>query len=93
MDQFQIEVIQDLPVGHNLQDHVGVGGLVFLIDHKVSLVQNRYENMPSVLQYAMFGQGKEEIGYSKTFSKSSRKRWSLGQCNIKGNLTKFKNCR
>lgn len=54
----QIPVIQDLPVGHNLQDHIGTGGLVFTINQKVSLVQNRYENLPSVLRYAMFGAGK-----------------------------------
>ncbi|KAK4312726.1 hypothetical protein Pmani_015877 [Petrolisthes manimaculis] len=52
-----IPVLQDLPVGHNLQDHIGTGGLVFLIDRKVSLVQTRYENLPSVLKYAMFGSG------------------------------------
>ncbi|XP_037785337.1 glucose dehydrogenase [FAD, quinone]-like [Penaeus monodon] len=52
-----IPVIQDLPVGHNLQDHIGTGGLVFLIDQQVSLVQTRYENLPSVLKYAMFGSG------------------------------------
>ncbi|XP_042204865.1 glucose dehydrogenase [FAD, quinone]-like isoform X2 [Homarus americanus] len=52
-----IPIIQDLPVGHNLQDHIGTGGLVFLIDKKVSLVQTRYENLPSVLKYAMFGSG------------------------------------
>ncbi|XP_045108129.1 glucose dehydrogenase [FAD, quinone]-like [Portunus trituberculatus] len=54
---FGIPVLQDLPVGHNLQDHIGTGGLVFLIDKKVSLVQTRYENLPSVLKYAMFGSG------------------------------------
>lgn len=52
-----IPVLQDLPVGHNLQDHIGTGGIVFLIDQKVSLVQTRYENLPSVLKYAMFGSG------------------------------------
>ncbi|XP_042890206.1 glucose dehydrogenase [FAD, quinone]-like [Penaeus japonicus] len=52
-----IPVIQDLPVGYNLQDHIGTGGLVFLIDQQVSLVQTRYENLPSVLKYAMFGSG------------------------------------
>lgn len=44
-------------VGHNLQDHIGLGGLTFLIDKEISLVQSRYENVPSVLQYAMFGDG------------------------------------
>ncbi|KAF2367254.1 Glucose-methanol-choline oxidoreductase N-terminal [Trinorchestia longiramus] len=52
-----IRVIQDLPVGYNLQDHIGVGGLVFTINQEVSLVQNRYENLPSVLRYSLFGSG------------------------------------
>ncbi|CAL4141371.1 unnamed protein product, partial [Meganyctiphanes norvegica] len=68
-----IPVLQDLPVGYNLQDHIGTGGLVFLIDQQVSLVQTRYENLPSVLKYAMFGSGPltvlggvEGIGFVKT---------------------------
>nr|XP_045607049.1 glucose dehydrogenase [FAD, quinone]-like [Procambarus clarkii] len=68
-----IPVLQDLPVGHNLQDHIGTGGLVFLINKKISLVQTRYENLPSVLKYAMFGSGPltvmggvEGLGFVKT---------------------------
>ena len=54
----QIPVIQDLPVGYNLQDHIGTGGIVFTINKPISLVQTRYENIPSILKYAMFGSGK-----------------------------------
>jgi len=46
-----------LPVGENLQDHYGTGAMVFTIDKPVSLVQPRYENVPAVLKYAMFGTG------------------------------------
>lgn len=53
----QIPVIQDLPVGHNLQDHIAMGGLIFLIDHAISMVQPRYENLGSSIQYAVFGGG------------------------------------
>jgi choline dehydrogenase-like flavoprotein len=53
----KIPVLQDLPVGENLQDHVGLGGFTFLINKEVSLVQSRYENVPSVLRYAMLGNG------------------------------------
>jgi choline dehydrogenase-like flavoprotein len=53
----KIPVLQDLPVGENLQDHVGLGGFTFLINKEVSLVQSRYENVPSVLKYAMLGTG------------------------------------
>jgi len=44
-------------VGHNLQDHIGLGGFAFHVNQDVSLVQQRYENVPSVLKYAMFGDG------------------------------------
>lgn len=36
-----IHVVRDLPVGQNLQDHVGMAGLTFLIDKPVAIVQNR----------------------------------------------------
>ena len=52
-----IPVIADLPVGENLQDHYGTGALAFTVDQPVTLVQTRYENIPSVLKYAMFGSG------------------------------------
>lgn len=57
LQQLKIPVLQDLRVGHNLQDHVGVGGLTFMVNQEVSIVQNRYENLPTVLRYAMFGDG------------------------------------
>ena len=46
---------QVLKVGHNLQDHIGLDGFTFLVDQPISLVHARYENVPSVLRYAMFG--------------------------------------
>ncbi|XP_073985159.1 glucose dehydrogenase [FAD, quinone]-like [Rhodnius prolixus] len=57
LQEMNIPVIQDLKVGHNLQDHIGLGGLTFLVNQPVSLVQNRYENVPAVIRYAMFGDG------------------------------------
>ena len=44
-------------MGYNLQDHYGTGTLTFTIDQPVSLVQTRYENIPAVLKYAIFGSG------------------------------------
>ena len=52
-----IPVHRDLPVGHNLQDHYGTGALTFTLSQPVSLVQTRYENIPAVLKYAIFGSG------------------------------------
>lgn len=57
LQQLKIPVLQDLKVGHNLQDHVGLGGFTFKVNQEISLVQNRYENVPSVLKYAMLGDG------------------------------------
>jgi len=57
LSQLGIPVHQDLPVGENLQDHYGTGALTFTVDQPVSLVQTRYENIPSVLKYAIFGSG------------------------------------
>ncbi|KAK9871960.1 hypothetical protein WA026_015206 [Henosepilachna vigintioctopunctata] len=53
----QIPLIQDLKVGHNLQDHVGLGGLTFMIDKEVSIQLNRIYAVQPVMQYAVFGGG------------------------------------
>lgn len=39
-----IPVIQDLPVGYNLMDHVALGGLTFLLNDTASLVTERILN-------------------------------------------------
>lgn len=36
-----LPVFQDLRVGDNLQDHVGMFGLTFIVDKPVAIVQNR----------------------------------------------------
>lgn len=49
-----IATIHDSPgVGQNLQDHIAVGGLAFLIDPPVSLVLNRLVNINTALRYAV----------------------------------------
>lgn len=55
--QHQIPVIQELNVGENLQDHIGLGGLTFMINQPVSIVESRFHTMSTVLQYAVLGQG------------------------------------
>ncbi|XP_039307163.1 glucose dehydrogenase [FAD, quinone]-like [Solenopsis invicta] len=58
LEQLGIPVIEDSPgVGQNLQDHIGVGGLVFPIDYKVSIVMNRMVNINSALRYAITEDG------------------------------------
>ncbi|XP_001355518.2 glucose dehydrogenase [FAD, quinone] [Drosophila miranda] len=53
----RIPLIKELSVGENLQDHIGLGGLTFLVNQPVSIVENRFHTMSTVLQYAVFGQG------------------------------------
>lgn len=57
LDEMGIPVVKDAPVGENLQDHIAFGGLVFLVDKPISMMQSRYENLNSVIQYAMYGSG------------------------------------
>lgn len=53
---FQIR--QDSPgVGQNVQDHIAVGGLAFLIDYPISIVMNRLVNVNSALRYAITEDG------------------------------------
>ena len=46
-------ILVDLPgVGQNMQDHVGMGGMVFLIDQPVSLLEdNLRRNFSGILDY------------------------------------------
>ncbi|EFN71293.1 Choline dehydrogenase [Camponotus floridanus] len=52
-----IPVIKDLRVGDNLQDHVGMGGLTFLIDKPVAIVRDRFQAAPITLHYVVNGRG------------------------------------
>jgi len=52
-----IPVIKDLQVGENLQDHIGMGGLTFLIDKPVSIVQDRFQTVPILMHYVINGRG------------------------------------
>ncbi|XP_077299158.1 glucose dehydrogenase [FAD, quinone] isoform X1 [Arctopsyche grandis] len=53
-----IPVIQDLPgVGENLQDHIALGGLTFMINQPVAIVESRLHTVSSLMQYAVFGEG------------------------------------
>lgn len=44
-------------VGENLQDHVGMGGLTFVIDKPVAIVQNRLQAFPVTMEYLIRGKG------------------------------------
>ncbi|KAL3271312.1 hypothetical protein HHI36_021801 [Cryptolaemus montrouzieri] len=53
LEKHQIPVIQNLKVGHNLQDHVGLGGLTFLIEQEVSIQLIRLFTVQSFMKYAI----------------------------------------
>lgn len=53
----KIPLLKDAQVGENLQDHIGLGGLTFMAEKEVSVVENRLHSAATVLQYAIFGEG------------------------------------
>lgn len=54
LENLGINVIHDSPgVGQNLQDHIAVGGITFLVDHPVALVINRLVNLNTAFRYAI----------------------------------------
>lgn len=48
----------DLPVGHNLQDHIYPGGVHFTINKPVSLTQKRIFTIENLIKYFTKGIGK-----------------------------------
>jgi choline dehydrogenase-like flavoprotein len=57
LEEIGIKVLKDLPVGRNLQDHVGMGGLTFLVDKPVSIVQDRFNPTTITMQYVLNERG------------------------------------
>lgn len=57
LQEHKIPVIRDLKVGHNLQDHVGLGGFTFLIDEPVSFTRQRFQSFPVAMEYIMNERG------------------------------------
>ncbi|XP_006565048.1 glucose dehydrogenase [FAD, quinone] isoform X2 [Apis mellifera] len=55
--EFGIPVISDLRVGDHLQDHVGLGGLTFVIDEPVSLKRDRFQTLSVMMQYVLHERG------------------------------------
>lgn len=57
LKEMGIKVLKDLPVGENLQDHVGMGGLTFLVDKPVSIIQERFNPTTMTFQYVLRERG------------------------------------
>ncbi|XP_034948464.1 LOW QUALITY PROTEIN: glucose dehydrogenase [FAD, quinone]-like [Chelonus insularis] len=53
-----INVVQDLPVGFNLQDHISMAALTFLVNDSVTIVENRIAtDFKSAFDYLAYGMG------------------------------------
>lgn len=58
LTSLDIPVIEDLPVGFNLQDHVSMSALTFLVNESVTIVEPRESSNPvNFLKYLIEGTG------------------------------------
>lgn len=53
--EMNVTVLADLPVGEQLQDHVGVSGLVFPVNRSVSIVESEMQSPRRVLEFLAGG--------------------------------------
>ncbi|KOX67656.1 Glucose dehydrogenase [acceptor] [Melipona quadrifasciata] len=52
-----IPILSDLRVGDNLQDHVGLGGLTFVVNEPVSLKKDRFQTFSVMMEYVLNEKG------------------------------------
>ncbi|CAD1478745.1 unnamed protein product, partial [Heterotrigona itama] len=57
LSQHGIPVIQDLRVGHNLQDHIGSLTPTYTVNETVSYIESEIYNAYDILNYVIFGKG------------------------------------
>lgn len=57
LQEHNIPVISDLPVGNNMQDHVGLGGLTFVIDAPLTVTRSRFQTLPVAMEYILRERG------------------------------------
>ncbi|XP_055389215.1 glucose dehydrogenase [FAD, quinone] [Condylostylus longicornis] len=57
LQEFRIPVVADLPVGNNLQDHVGLGGLTFVVNEPVTVTRQRFATMAVAMEYLVRDRG------------------------------------
>lgn len=55
--ELNITLVADRPVGHNLQDHTGVNGLVVLVNRSITIIESEVQSPTTVLQYVALGEG------------------------------------
>ncbi|XP_075728660.1 L-sorbose 1-dehydrogenase isoform X2 [Rhipicephalus microplus] len=81
LESLGIPVISDIPVGENLQDHIGGAGISFMINDSVSVVRKRF-NPKTAFDYFIKGQGPltvpggvEGIGFIRTKYNAQHTDW------------------
>ncbi|XP_060532834.1 glucose dehydrogenase [FAD, quinone]-like isoform X2 [Cylas formicarius] len=57
LEEHNIPVLSDIKVGHNLQDHIGLGGLTFIVDDPVTFTKTRYQTMAVAMEYILKEKG------------------------------------
>lgn len=57
LSELGVPIVSDLKVGYNLQDHVSMAGLVFLVNQTVTIVESRHRHPKYLVQYAINGNG------------------------------------
>lgn len=57
LQEMNIPVISDLPVGNNLQDHVGLGGLTFVVNDPVTVTKSRFQTPAVAMEYVLNERG------------------------------------
>ncbi|XP_063709218.1 glucose dehydrogenase [FAD, quinone]-like [Culicoides brevitarsis] len=91
LKKFGIQVISDLPVGENLQDHVAMVGLTFLVNKPISIVQPRFPQASTAAEYVLNGRGPlthlgniEGIGFVNTKFANASIDWPDMQLHMMG---------
>ncbi|KAK1137822.1 hypothetical protein K0M31_002316 [Melipona bicolor] len=94
LSQHGISVIQDLKVGHNLQDHIGVTGFTFIVNQDISYIESKLYNVYDALNYLIYGNGPltsfggvETLGFiNTTYAKATDDFPDIGVLLVAGSL-------
>lgn len=57
LTEFKIPVIQNSSVGYNLQDHIGLSGLAFLVNETITISESSVQSMSAIFNYYLLGRG------------------------------------
>lgn len=53
----KIPIMMNLSVGYNLQDHVGLSGLAFLVNEPITISESSVRSMMALFSYYILGRG------------------------------------